>query len=221
MGRKRRETQHTGPTLQQRLLALAGIIVIVAVGVGILYAAGLIGNQAGGEGIEDVVISDPVRLAWQADLPIGTEVGQLAPDFEISDFDGNRHKLSDFRGKPVYVNFWATWCVPCQKELPDIETLESNHSDLAVIVVNRREALDRAEAYFNNFPLEDGGQGLSFSVNGMDPDDTLYSEFRVIGMPASIFINSEGVVTDVFNGLISLEMMEEAVSKASGTAVSR
>lgn len=217
MGRKRREgASGSGRSLQQRLLALGGIVAIVAVGVGVLYAAGLIGNQAGGEGIEDVVLSEPERLAGQADLPVGTEVGQLAPDFEISDFDGTRHKLSDFRGQPVYVNFWATWCIPCQAELPDIEELQERNSDLAVIAVNRRETLDRAEAYFDNFPLEDGSQGLSFSVDGMDPNDSLYNEFRVIGMPASIFISPDGIVTDVFNGLISLEMMEEAVANASG-----
>ena len=221
MGRKRRNGPDTGPTLQKRLIALGGIVAIVGVVVGVLFAAGLIGNQGGGEGIEDVVISEPVRLAGQDDLEVGTRVGQLAPEFEISDFDGTRHRLSDFRGQPVYVNFWATWCIPCQVELPDIETLQERHEDLAVVVVNRREALDRAETYFENFPLEDGSQGLSFAVDGMDPSDALYNDFRVIGMPASIFINADGVVTDVFNGLISLEMMEEAVAKASGAAVAR
>jgi thiol-disulfide isomerase/thioredoxin len=205
--------------LSQRLLALGGIVVIVAAGVGVLWAAGLIGNQGGGEGIEDVVLSDPVRAAGQADLDVGTEEGQLAPDFEISDFDGVRHKLSDFRGTPVYVNFWATWCVPCQIELPDVKVLADSHGDdLAVITVNRREKLDTAEGYFENLPLQDGTKGLSFTVDGIDPDDTLYREFRVLGMPASIFIDREGVVTDVFNGLISLELMEEAVGKASGSA---
>jgi thiol-disulfide isomerase/thioredoxin len=209
-----------GRSLSQRLLALGGIVVIVTAGVGVLWAAGLIGNQGGGEGIEDVVLSDPVRAAGQADLEIGAERGQLAPDFEISDFDGVRHRLSDFRGQPVYVNFWATWCVPCQIELPDVKVLADRHADdLAVITVNRREKLDTAESYFENIPLEDGSKGLGFTVDGIDPDDTLYREFRVLGMPASIFVDRDGVVTDVFNGLITLEMMEEAVAKAAGDAV--
>lgn len=207
-------------TLSQRLLALAGIVAIVVVGVGLLWAAGLIGNQGGGEGIEDVLLLDPPRAAAQADLDVGSDEGQLAPDFEISDFDGVRHKLSDFRGTPVYVNFWATWCVPCQIELPDVKALADSHGDdLAVITVNRREKLDTAVSYFENLPLPDGSKGLSFTVDGIDPDDTLYREFRVLGMPASIFIDREGVVTDVFNGLITLELMQEAVTKASGPAV--
>ena len=204
-----------GPTIKQRLLALGGIVAIVGVAVVGLIAAGLIGNQGGGEGIEDVLVFEPPRAAEQADLDVGPSVGKLAPDFEISDFDGTRHLLSGFRGTPVYVNFWATWCIPCQIELPDLQILQERHEDdLVVIAVNRREPLDRAESYFENIPLEGGGQGLDFAVNGIDPDDTLYSEYRALGMPASYFIDRNGVVVEVFNGLISLERMEEAVAEA-------
>jgi thiol-disulfide isomerase/thioredoxin len=56
-------------------------------------------------------------------------VGKLAPNFEIDDFDGVRHRLSDFRGKVVFVNFWATWCDPCRLEMPDIYKLEQARGD--------------------------------------------------------------------------------------------
>src|SRR6266542_6720997 len=142
-------------------------------------------------------------------LAVGPEKGQLPPDFEISSFDGRRHRLSDFRGKPVYVNFWATWCLPCGLELPDIQKLQHLHpDDLTVITVNRREPLDRAEDYFRKLPLKDGGAGVDFAVNGLDPDDTLYEKYRALGMPASVFVNPRGVVTRVVNGLILLDQME-------------
>ena len=206
----------SGPTLQQRLLALGGIVGIVGVAVVGLLAVGLLGNQGGGEGIEDALVFAPPRSADQADLDVGPSIGKLAPDFEISDFDGTRHVLSDYRGDPVLVNFWATWCIPCQIELPDMQVLQDRHGDdLAVISINRREPLDRAKSYFANIPLEDGSSGLDFTVDGSDPDDTLYSEFRALGMPASFFIDRNGVVTQVFNGLINLERMEEAVAEAA------
>jgi len=215
MGKESRRARSGGPTLQQRLFALGGILAIVGVALVGLWAAGLIGNQGGGEGIEDVLVFDPARAPEQADLDVGPSAGKLAPNFEISDYDGSRQLLSDFRGTPVYVNFWATWCIPCQVELPDVQILQDRHGDdLVVIAVNRRESLDRAESYFENIPLEDGGQGLDFAVNGIDPDDTLYSEYRALGMPASYFIDRNGVVTEVFNGLISLERMEEAIAAA-------
>lgn len=202
--------------LQQRIFALVGIVVIVGIAVGVLSLAGLLGNQGGGEGIEDVVIMEAPRAEEQEEMDVGPQVGKLAPDFEISAFDGTRHRLSDFRGTLVYLNFWATWCTPCVIELPEIQVLDDRHGDdLVVITVNRREPLDRAESFFSNLPREDGGTGLSFDVNGIDPDDTLYSEYRALGMPASFFIDRDGVITDVFNGIIPLETMEEAVAKAS------
>lgn len=216
MGSNRRQSSSSGPTLQQRLIALGGIVAIVGVAVAGLLAVGLIGSQGGGEGIENVLVLDPPRSVGQEDLDVGVSAGKLAPDFEISDFDGTRYVLSDFRGKPVYVNFWATWCIPCQIELPEMQILQDRHGDdLAVISINRREPLDRAKSYFANIPLEDGGQGLDFTVDGSDPDDTLYGEYRALGMPASYFIDRNGVVTQVFNGLINLERMEEAVAEAA------
>jgi thiol-disulfide isomerase/thioredoxin len=209
-----------GPSLKQRLLALAGLVAIVGVAVVVLIAADLLGSQGGGEGIEDVRVLEPLPVAG-ADLEVGPQVGHLAPDFEISDFDGARHRLSDFRGKVVYVNFWATWCLPCAVELPDMQVLKERHADeLVIIAVNRGEPVERARSYFNNLERHDGGRGVSFTVNALDPNDTLYREYRALGMPASFFISPDGVVTDVFNGLIRLETMEEAVAKALSTNVS-
>ena len=209
-----RSARNGSQGIRGRLVALAGLVVIVGGAVAVLLAAGLLGNQGGGEGIESVLLLDP-PAGSQGELSVGPELGKLAPDFEVSAFDGTRHRLSEFRGKVVYVNFWATWCVPCQVELPDMEELQSQHGrDLAVIAVNRREPLDRAEAYFRNLPRNDGGSGVSFAVNGIDPDDSLYQEYRALGMPASFFVDDNGVVTRVFNGLINLEIMEEALAEA-------
>ncbi|MDO8617007.1 MAG: TlpA disulfide reductase family protein [Dehalococcoidia bacterium] len=205
----------------QRLLALAGLGAIVGIVVGALAVAGLLGNQAGGKGIEQVTLLDPPRAEGQVTLGVGPAVGLLAPDFEISDFDGRRHRLSDFRGKVVYVNFWGSWCIPCAIELPDILQLQQKHpDDLAVIAVNRRDPLDRARNYLRNLPLNDGGKGAGFTVDAMDPDDTLYDRYRGLAMPVSVFIDPNGVVTRVANGQIDLDAMEEALAQAlSGGAI--
>ena len=211
---KRSRAQPRVRDLRKRLTALAGVLVVVGFTVILLRFAGILGKQGGGEGIEDAIVLDTAPGAGQK-LSVGPETGKLAPDFEISAFDGTRHRLSDFRGKVVYLNFWATWCTPCQIELPDIQQLQALHSgDLAVITVNRREPLDRAMAYFRNLPLKDGGKGVSFTVNGMDPDDTLYQEYRALGMPVSVFIDANGLVSRVVNGLILLEQMETAYGEA-------
>lgn len=208
-------------TLRQRLTALAGLIIIVGVVVGILAVAGLVGSQGGGEGIDNVKIVDTPQPDSRDDLQVAAEVGKLAPNFEIDDFDGVRHRLSDFRGKVVFVNFWATWCDPCRLEMPDIYKLEQTRSDdVTVISVNRSEPVDRARSFLDELPRTDGGAGVSFTVNGMDPDDTLFREYRGLGMPTSYFIDRDGVVTRVFTGFITLDVMEQSVNEAlaSGTA---
>jgi thiol-disulfide isomerase/thioredoxin len=205
--------------LRKRLLALAGVVVVVGVAMTLLAAVGVLGNQGGGEGIVNVALLDTAPPAGAQDLDVGPQKGKLAPDFEISAFDGSRHRLSDFRGKVVYVNFWATWCTPCIFELPDILELLNRHKDqLLVIAVNRGEPLDRARNFMNDLARRDGGNGLNLTVQGMDPDDTLYDAYRALGMPASVFIDAEGVITRVVNGLIVLEQMETAFGEAVSAA---
>lgn len=204
---------------KSRLLALAGLVVIVGGAMVILSLAGALGSQGGGEGIEDALVLDPPRGPGQEDLDVLPKEGSLAPDFEISDFDGARHRLSDFSGKPDYVNFWATWCIPCQRELPEMQELLDRHEDdLAIITVNRSEPLDRAAAFFANIEKLNGEPGVSFTVDGMEPDDKLYNEYRGLGMPVSLFVDANGKVVKVLNGLIDLETMEEAVAEAVASA---
>jgi thiol-disulfide isomerase/thioredoxin len=210
-----------GRDLRARLVALAGLVAIVGGAALVLWLAGVLGGQGGGTTesgvkIESVALPDTPPAPGLGDLDVAPKEGSLAPDFEISDFEGTRYRLSDFRGTPVYVNFWATWCVPCQRELPDIQELADRHREgLIVIAVNREEPLDRAESYFRNIEKLNGEPGLDFDVNGMDPDDTLYDEYRGLGMPVSVFIDANGVVAKLYNGLIDLGTMEEAVAASA------
>jgi thiol-disulfide isomerase/thioredoxin len=216
---KRKKKESWVPELQKRIIALAGVIVIVGVAMAVLAAVGVLGSQGGGEGIENVVLLNTAPVEGAQNVEVGPQKGNLAPDFEISAFDGSRHRLSDFRGKVVYVNFWATWCTPCIFELPDIQELLNRHGDeLVVVAVNRGEPLDRARNFMNGLARRDGGKGLNLTVQGMDPDDTLYDAYRALGMPASVFIDANGVVTRVVNGLIVLEQMETVFAEAVSAA---
>ena len=224
MPKKREERSSGGRDLQTRLKALAGLAVIVGSAAAILFAVGILGGQGGGTTgtgikIEDALVLETSQVAALGELSIEPKAGSLAPDFEISDFDGSRQRLSDYRGKPVLLNFWATWCIPCQIELPEMQELLDRHKDeLAIITVNRAEPLDRAENFFRNIEKLNGEPGISFTVDGMDPDDTLYNEYRGLGMPVSVFIDANGKVVKVFNGLIDLSIMEESLAEAVASA---
>ncbi len=223
MAKKNKQTS-AGRDLQSRLLALAGLVVIVGGAAVVLLLIGVLGNQGGGTTETGIEIEEVELVAAPAapglgELDVSPREGSLAPDFVISDFNGARHRLSDFRGTPVYVNFWATWCIPCQRETPEIQELLDRHRDeRAVVMVNRAEPLDRAEAFFANLEKLNGEPGLTFTVNGMDPDDTLYNEYRGLGMPVSVFIDANGKVVKAFNGLIDLSIMEESLAEALASA---
>lgn len=206
-----------GLTLKERALRLGAVGLIVSLSILALYGADVIGSgSGGGAGIRNAKVLDPPRGVGQEDLEVGPQTGKLAPDFELSEMSGERHRLSNFRGKAVYINFWATWCVPCQVEMPDIqEVLDENDDRLVVVSVNRGESLERAQDFLRNIPRNDGGTGVDFTVNGMDPDDSLYDAYRGLGMPVSTFVDAEGVVTQVVNGLMSLDEMQEAVDRAT------
>jgi thiol-disulfide isomerase/thioredoxin len=224
MAKNKKKGSRIGRDLQARLTALAGLVVIVGGAAAILAVAGVLGGQGGGTTetgikIENASVFDPPPVPGLGDLDIEPKAGSLAPDFDISDFDGARHRLSDYRGTPVYVNFWATWCIPCQRELPEVQELQDRHpDDLVIITVNRAEPLSRARSFFENIEKLNGEPGISFAVDGLDPDDTLYDKYRGLGMPVSVFIDANGKVVKVFNGLIDLSIMEEAVAEAVASA---
>ncbi|HXG36417.1 MAG TPA: TlpA disulfide reductase family protein [Dehalococcoidia bacterium] len=205
----------------RRLGGLLGLVVIVGGVIGLLYAAGLLGSQGGGTTDTGVKIENARLIETQpppgvSEFTVGPTVGRFAPNFEASHMDsGARVKLSDFRGRPVYLNWFASWCVPCRAEIPDIDKLQKRHPDLIVIGINREEPLSRARSFLESIGLDDGARGFQYRVPLMDPDGTLYRAYRGLGMPVSIFLNAEGRVVRVYNGQLTLEQMETFYAEAS------
>ncbi len=192
-------------SFKARLVALLGLVAIVGIAVvGLLYADVL--------GRPNDVLS--AELLGPADgESFGTSTGDLAPDFIVSDLDGDRHRLSDYRGKVVVLNFWATWCLFCVFEMPELMQFQEAHRDeVAVVAINRGEPVSRARSYLEGVTLPDGSPGVPFTLHASDPDDKLYSAYRAIGMPSSYFIDPDGRIAHIANGPITLDQMEEALS---------
>jgi peroxiredoxin len=110
-----------------------------------------------------------------------------APNFTLEDLDGKKVSLEQLRGRVVFLNFWATWCVPCRAEMPAMEKLhrEFNDKGLAVIAVNLRENSERVREFFDEMDL-------TFTVL-LDGDGTVSEEYGVWSLPLSYFVNREGV----------------------------
>ena len=112
---------------------------------------------------------------------------KTAPDLPFVDGNGKKRKLSDFRGKILLVNFWATWCAPCRKEMPTLDQLQAEMGDkLAVVpVATLRNSVAGVQKFFAD-------QGVTHLPVRMDPDAELARAIGVMGLPVTLILNPEG-----------------------------
>ena len=127
----------------------------------------------------------------------GIEIGKSAPDFELTKLDGTNVKLSDLKGKKVILNFWATWCGPCQQEMPDMEAFYKEHKEnVEILAVNYTPSEKVGEEKVSNFIKE---KGITFPVL-LDKNIDVTTAYKVITIPTSYFIDTKGVIQDKFIG---------------------
>jgi thiol-disulfide isomerase/thioredoxin len=127
-------------------------------------------------------------------------VGAPAPDFALSNLEGKTVRLSDFKGKPVIINFWATWCPPCRFEMPALEAIYQKYKDkgLVVLGVNTGERVrdgglaGRVGAYARQL-------GLTFPIV-LDLTDSVANLYRLRAYPTTYFVDASGKVTDMRRG---------------------
>ena len=150
-----------------------------------LAASFILGGVAG-------VILQPGQALAAENIPAQAlfEVAQRkqAPDFVLEDTDGKKHRLSDLRGKVVLVNFWATWCPPCRREMPSIERLSQSlkGTDFEVLAVNVAEDFDTVFGFigtldpFPTFPVV------------FDADSSVLKSWPVMGLPTTFVLDKQG-----------------------------
>ena len=131
-----------------------------------------------------------------------------APDFEVLDNDGNTVRLSDFRGKPVVLNFWATWCPPCKAELPDFDRSAATYGDeVTFLMVNLTDGGRDTVSGVREFVA---ANGYTFPVYF----DTRYSAtnaYRVSSTPPTSFLNAEGEIVSSKVGMVSASELEKGI----------
>lgn len=141
----------------------------------------------------------------------GIEIGKSAPDFELTKLDGTNVKLSDLKGKKVILNFWATWCGPCQQEMPDMEAFYKEHKEnVEILAVNYTPSEKGGGGEkVSNFIKE---KGITFPVL-LDKNIDVTTAYKVITIPTSYFIDTKGVIQDKFIGPMTQKEMEKRVAK--------
>ncbi|MDH5679257.1 MAG: TlpA family protein disulfide reductase [Nitrospinota bacterium] len=133
-----------------------------------------------------------------------------APKFQLDGLDGKPVALGDYAGKPLIVNFWATWCAPCIKEMPVLENFYhlKKGEGLELLMVNVKESRSVVEKFMrqNNFSLD----------VALDEDGKATDEFQVFGLPCTYFIDKNGVIQNRHMGSITKEILYAGYGDITG-----
>lgn len=112
--------------------------------------------------------------------------------FELKDLDGNTHKSSDFKGKKLVINFFATWCDPCIEEAPELEAFHKDYDDAMIIIIAKGESKKRMEKYVS----ENNSEILYL----LDTNEKTSKQYSVIGQPDTLIVDENGVIFERFVG---------------------
>jgi peroxiredoxin len=186
------------PFPRPRAGALRNILATIAVGLVIVGLIWFFDRPGGGFG------SDPITLSAAATGP-APRVGKEAPDFRVRDLDGQYFQLSEVRGSPVWISFWATWCPSCRAENPDIDAVyrEKRDEGLVLITLSIGESADTVRDYMER-------TGFTFPV-GLDQDTAIAARYRIVGVPTHYFVDRDGILRDWRIGGMSKKTMEKKV----------
>ena len=187
---------------------------VVIVGASVLYNR--LSSEVSIGGIATVAQegTTPEETAVPGDAAAETEAkGSEAPDFTVYDLEGNAHKLSDFRGRPVLLNFWASWCGPCQMEMPDFQKYYESHGDkVHFVIVNltdgQQETVESASAFIEE-------KGYTFPVY-YDTDIDAAMKYGVNAVPVSYFIDAEGYFVAWAQGALTADMLQQGMDMLLG-----
>ena len=181
---------------------------VVIVGASVLY------NRLSGEVRIGGIATTPQAAGQTGETVSETEAQpSLAPDFTVYDLEGNAYQLSDFQGKPVLLNFWASWCGPCQMEMPDFQNYYESHGDkVHFVIVNltdgQQETVESASAFIAE-------KGYTVPVY-YDTDIDAAMKYGVSAVPVSYFIDAEGRFVAWAQGALTADMLQQGMDMLLG-----
>lgn len=135
-------------------------------------------------------------------------LGFRAPDFELPDMNGQNVRLSALRGKPVLLNFWASWCPPCRKEMPDLQEFFTQYGDkIHVVGINWNDQLSTVQEFLHQYQIT--------YTNLLDTNGKVFVLYELTGLPTSFFIDEDGIIRGKWLGSMSVADMIRAFQKTT------
>jgi len=185
-----------GPFSLRQVTAVIATVAVVAV---VLTLA----NAPLGRTSNLLPIPEPGAYLLSSPVP-GLQQGALAPElsvtradgttYQLVDLDGNPVRLAELRGKVVWLNFWASWCPPCQSETPLLRAMDDQYRDrgLALIGIQVQQTVDDGQRYASTYSLK-------YRI-GADVTGDIFREYHVFALPTQFFIDPNGVIRSIVNG---------------------
>lgn len=209
-GEKADRKKHVG------VIVAAVVFAVLLIGAGVAYSA--LAPAADNKQIEvtgtDAVQETEVDAADDTGDGNGTNAATTpAPDFTMTDADGATLTLADFKGKPVLLNFWASWCGPCQSEMPDIQTAWKEHgTDVEFVIVNMTGMNGETEQSAKAF-LADAGYTFPCYF---DANNSAATAFGVSSIPQTYLINAEGNIIGAYMGAMDASVLAQGIDMLTG-----
>lgn len=197
---------------------LVVVLVVLIAGAGVLYRN--LGSRFAPDQltVEATPTPQPASEAASSEESAATaedaedSSAQIAPDFTAYDADGNAVRLSDYFGKPLVLNFWASWCGPCKSEMPEFQQKYEELTDVQFLMVNMttgRETKENAQALLEQ-------EGYTFPVL-FDTDADAANTYSVYSLPTTYFIASDGTLTAWARGAIDGETLQKGIDMIAGS----
>ncbi|MGG4267187.1 redoxin domain-containing protein [Peribacillus simplex] len=153
------------------------------------------------------LITIAIVQAMDNNKPRGVEIGAKAPDFTLKTLDGKQIKLSDYKGKKVMLNFWATWCPPCKKEMPDMEKYTKQAGDDVVVLAVNIDPENDVKSFVN-----DNGITFTIPLDSQRAKNPVNERYKISSIPTTYFIDKEGIIRNKVISSMQLKDMERYIN---------
>ena len=137
----------------------------------------------------------------------GLKIGAKAPNFSLTTLDGKQVELSDYEGKKVMLNFWATWCPPCKKEMPDMEKYTQQAGDDVVVLAVNIDPENDVQAF-----VEDNGITFTIPLDSQSAKNPVNERYKILSIPTTYFIDKKGIIRNKVISAMTLKDMERNIN---------
>lgn len=188
--------------MKKKIFALLVVVVLIAIALTNFMKSKIADDEK--------IDTSSTQVSSTVENESGLKVGQTAPDFTLMTLDGKEAKLSDYRGKKVILNFWATWCPPCKAEIPHMEKYykkSAKDDNVEILAVNLKKS-DKDEHYIKDFVKS---YDMTYPVL-LDTDGEQQEQYQIVTIPTTYFIDTKGKIQTTITGPMDQKKMSDIIA---------